>query len=152
LRVWVAGLDLAWLVGLQTFRVIGIVFLFVWALGHLPAVFALVAGLGDIAVGIAALSVVLAILRQSHGWQGRVKALTFFGILDFVGAFGAAVLSGAGRPLQFEGQPLPVALQQWPLGMVPGFLVPLFIILHLMAWQRLQATGHGRKADAHIPA
>jgi hypothetical protein len=140
LRAWVAQRDLALLVGLQSFRVIGIVFLFVWAFGHLPAVFALVAGLGDIAIGVAALSVLIAIERQTTGWQARVKTLTIFGILDFVAAFSAAVLTGAGRPLQFEGQPLPVALQQWPMGMVPGFLVPLFIILHLMAWQRLHAA------------
>jgi hypothetical protein len=138
LRAWVAQRDLTYIVGLQSFRVIGIVFLFVWALGHLPAVFALVAGLGDIAVGIAALSVIIAVERQSPGWQARVKTLTIFGILDFVAAFSAAVLTGAGRPLQFADQPLPVALQAWPMGMVPGFVVPLFIILHLMAWQRLR--------------
>jgi hypothetical protein len=137
LRAWVAGRDLTYLVGLQTFRVIGVVFLFVWALGHLPLTFALVAGLGDIAVGIAALSALIAIERQTPGWQARVRTLTIFGILDFVAAFSAAVLTGAGRPLQFAGQPLPIALQAWPMGMVPGFLVPLFIILHLMAWQRL---------------
>jgi hypothetical protein len=38
----------------RSFRVAGVVFLFYLALGHLPALFALPAGLGDIAAGIAA--------------------------------------------------------------------------------------------------
>jgi hypothetical protein len=140
LRAWVAQLDLAWLVGLQTFRVIGIVFLFVWGLGQLPAVFAFTAGLGDIVVGVTALAVLLAVERQTLGWQARVKTLTIFGILDFAAAFTTAALTGAGRPLQFAGQPLPAIMQDWPMAMIPGFLVPTFIILHLMTWQRLQSA------------
>jgi hypothetical protein len=38
----------------HSFRVAGVFFLFYMALGHLPALFALPAGLGDIAAGIAA--------------------------------------------------------------------------------------------------
>src|SRR5215207_5813523 len=38
----------------HTLRVVGVLFLIVMAQGHLPAVFALPAGLGDIAIGVAA--------------------------------------------------------------------------------------------------
>ncbi|HJY61231.1 MAG TPA: hypothetical protein VJ418_33025, partial [Streptosporangiaceae bacterium] len=52
------------LVGPRSFRVAGVVFLFYLALGHLPALFALPAGLGDIATGIAA---PLVALRLAQG-------------------------------------------------------------------------------------
>jgi hypothetical protein len=138
LRAWVQGLDLAWVIGVQCFRVIGVMFVFLWALGRLPTIFALVAGLGDVAVGLSALGVTLATLRRTDGWQRQARALTLFGLLDFVAAFGTATLTAQGFPLQFPGEPLPVMMQQWPLAMVPGFLVPTFIILHLMAWQKLR--------------
>jgi hypothetical protein len=138
-RAWVLNLDLAWVVGGQCFRVIGVTFLFLWALGQLPTIFALVAGLGDAAVGLSALGVTLATLRRTAGWQRRARVLTLFGLLDFVAAFGTATLTGQGFPLQFPGEPLPALMQVWPLAMVPGFLVPNFIILHLMAWQKLAA-------------
>ncbi|VAV92716.1 hypothetical protein MNBD_ALPHA05-1420, partial [hydrothermal vent metagenome] len=54
LRRWVDGLDLSEIIALQAWRIIGFAFLAVWGLGELPAVFALPAGIGDMAVGLAA--------------------------------------------------------------------------------------------------
>ncbi len=133
LRGWVAALDPGLVVGLQTWRVLGVVFLFVWALGQLPSVFALTAGLGDVAVGVLALGVTLSVARRAPGWQGRVRILTTVGILDFVLAFATATLSGAGRPLQFVGEPLPAMMQTLPMVMIPAFGVPLFLIGHAIA-------------------
>lgn len=138
LRAWVQGLDMVWVIGVQCFRVIGVTFLFLWALGHLPTIFAMVAGLGDVAVGLSALGVTLATLRRTDGWQAKASLLTLMGLLDFVAAFATATLTAQGFPLQFAGEPLPVLMQKWPLAMIPGFLVPTFIILHLMAWQKLR--------------
>ncbi len=42
------------LIGVQIYRVAGVVFLLAWADGRIPAVFALPAGLDDIAVGLSA--------------------------------------------------------------------------------------------------
>src|SRR5580704_12241160 len=47
----------------HTFRVEGVAFLIIMALGHLPALFALPAGLGDIAAGVAAPLVALRLAR-----------------------------------------------------------------------------------------
>src|SRR5215217_3098900 len=47
----------------HTLRVVGVLFLIVMAQGHLPAVFALPAGLGDIAIGVAAPFVALQLAR-----------------------------------------------------------------------------------------
>lgn len=137
LRYWVAGLDLALIVGAQTWRVIGMVFLMLWGLGQLPTVFALTAGLGDLAVGVFALTVAVAVARKAAGWQGRVRVLFFAGMADFVAAFGTAILSGAGLPLLLAGETPPLPMQALPMAMIPVFGVPLFIILHIMSVQKL---------------
>ena len=80
------------LVGPHSFRVAGVVFLFYLALGHLPALFALPAGLGDIATGIAA---PLVALRLAQG-TGRRAALWFnaFGMTDLVVSLTLGALTG----------------------------------------------------------
>jgi len=71
--------------------VAGVVFLFYLALGHLPALFALPAGVGDIAAGIAA---PLVARRLAQG-TGRRAALWFnaFGLTDLVVALTLGALT-----------------------------------------------------------
>ncbi|MGL4238083.1 hypothetical protein [Tabrizicola sp.] len=138
LRSWVAAIDMSLIVGAQTWRVMGVVFLFVWAMGDLPTIFALAAGIGDMAVGLAALGVTLAVARGAVDQDAKVRRLTVFGLMDFVLAFGTAILSGEGMPLRLAGEPLPALMQSLPMAMIPAFLVPVFIILHLMAWFKLR--------------
>lgn len=142
-RAWVASLDLGLIVLAQSWRVLGIVFLFLWGLGQVPAVFAFPAALGDIAVGVFAIFVGRAVLRQSPGWQGQTRWLIGVGMLDFALAFGSAIVSSEGRPLQFAGAPLPTMMQDVPMVLIPTFGVPLFTILHLIAWLRLRDLGRG---------
>jgi hypothetical protein len=137
-RAWTSTWDLAAIVALQHFRVGGVVFLFFWWIGQLPTVFAWVAGLGDIAVGILAIPTTLAVARQTPGWQTWVKRLTFFGILDFAVVLITGTLSQEGNPLNFPGEPVPVAMQMLPMIMIPGYLVPMFILLLLLQRQRVR--------------
>ena len=63
-----AALDVtpaSWLIGIQLYRVIGGTFLVFLARGVMPALFAVPAGIGDIAVGL---------LRAAHGARGVVRA------------------------------------------------------------------------------
>jgi len=136
-RTWVAGLDLGLVVAVQTWRVLGIAFVFLWGLGSLPATFAIPAGVGDVAVGVFAVYVTLAVARKTPDWPARVRLLTIVGILDFMLAFGTATLSGEGRLLQLASAPLPVLMQTLPMAMIPTFGVPFFMILHLIAWLKL---------------
>src|SRR5262245_25434126 len=53
-RSWARDLDLRLLTLVQTWRVAGLAFLALYAVGDLPARFALPAGLGDVAVGLTA--------------------------------------------------------------------------------------------------
>jgi hypothetical protein len=122
----------------HTLRVVGVTFLLVMALGHLPAVFALPAGLGDIAAGLAAPSVA----RRLAQGGGRRRAVWFnlFGILDLVVALSVGFLAGLGpwRPLEVTPSTEPLSLL--PLALVPTVAVPLSLALHLASLRRLRAA------------
>ena len=78
----------------HTPRVAGVAFLLYLAFGHLPALFALPAGLGDIAAGIAAPLVARRLARGT----GRRAAVWFnaFGMTDLVVALTLGALTGFG--------------------------------------------------------
>jgi hypothetical protein len=127
----------------HTLRVVGVTFLLVMAQGHLPAVFALPAGLGDIAAGLAAPFVAW---RLAHG-GGRRRAVWFnlFGILDLVVALTIGFLAGLGpwRPLEVTPSTEPLSLL--PLALVPTVAVPLSLALHLVSLSRLRAAAQSQE-------
>jgi hypothetical protein len=122
----------------HTLRVVGVTFLLVMALGHMPAIFALPAGVGDIAAGLAAPFVAR---RLAHG-SGHTRAVWFnlFGILDLMVALSIGFLAGLGpwRPLDVMPSTEPLSLL--PLALVPTVAVPLAIALHLVSLRRLHAA------------
>ena len=136
----------------HTLRVVGVTFLLVMAQGHLPATFALPAGLGDIAAGLAAPFVAW---RLAHG-GGHTRAVWFnlFGILDLVVALTIGFLAGLGpwRPLEVTPSTEPLSLL--PLALVPTVAVPLAITLHLVSLRRLRAAARpdGDRTGHLVPA
>jgi hypothetical protein len=136
----------------HTLRVVGVTFLLVMAQGHLPAIFALPAGLGDIAAGLAAPFVAW---QLAHG-GGRTRAVWFnlFGILDLVVALTIGFLAGLGpwQPLAVTPSTEPLSLL--PLALVPTVAVPLAIALHLVSLRRLRAAAQpeGDRTGDLVPA
>lgn len=114
-------------------RVAGVVFLLYLAFGQLPAVFALPAGLGDIAAGVAAPVVAL---RLSRG-AGRRAALWFnaFGITDLVVALTLGALTGFGL---LDVTPSSAPIAELPLALIPTATVPLLLVLHFSAVSALR--------------
>jgi hypothetical protein len=112
----------------HTPRVIGVAFLLYLALGHLPALFALPAGLGDIAAGITALLV----MRRLAQGTGRRAALWFnaFGMTDLVVALALGALTGF-QLLNITPSSAPIT--ELPLALIPTATVPLFFALHITA-------------------
>ena len=112
----------------HTPRVAGVAFLLYMALGHLPALFALPAGLGDIAAGIAAPLVARRLTRGT----GRRAALWFnaFGMTDLVVALTLGALTGF-QLLNVTPSSTPIS--ELPLALIPTATVPLFFVLHITA-------------------
>jgi len=110
----------------HSFRVAEVAFLLYLALGHLPALFALPAGLGDIATGIAAPFVARRLARGT----GRRAALWFnaFGITDLVVALTLGALTGFQL---LNVTPSGAPLTELPLALVPTAGVPLLFALHI---------------------
>ncbi|HEX4090467.1 MAG TPA: hypothetical protein VHZ33_17280 [Trebonia sp.] len=110
----------------HTFRVAGVAFLITMALGHLPAVFALPAGLGDMATGVAALLVARGLARGT-GHRAALW-LNAFGLTDLV----VALLLGALTAYQLiHTSPTGSAISGLPLALIPTAEVPLLLALHI---------------------
>jgi MFS family permease len=130
----------------HTLRVVGVSFLIAMAQGDLPAVFALPAGLGDIAIGVSA-PLVAQRLERKRDLKGAVR-FNVLGILDLVVALSIGFLAGLGpfRPLDVTPSTEPLALL--PLALVPTVAVPLAIALHIMSLRRLHAAAHTSRTGA----
>jgi len=136
-RQTVAAIPVERLVAVQTFRVVGFVFVALWAIGSLPGRFALPAGLGDIAVGLAAPFVALALARRASGSRALALAWNTLGLLDLVSAIGLGTgllvrLFAPGTALEPAA-----AMTMFPLVLVPTFGVPLAVSLHLLTYRAL---------------
>jgi len=118
----------------HAFRVAGVAFLIVMALGHLPALFAIPAGLGDMAVGIRAPFVARRLARGT-GHRGAVW-FHALGTLDLVNALILGGLTGYG--IVRSATPSD-ALALLPIVLIPTVSVPLLLALHVDALRRLAA-------------
>ncbi len=111
----------------HSFRAIeGTAFLILMGLGHLPALFAVPAGVGDIAAGIAAPLVATRLARGG----GRRAALRHnaFGMTDLVVALTLGTLTG----FQLVNvTPSGSLISELPLALIPTAAVPLLFALHL---------------------
>jgi len=122
---------------LQTQRVLGVFFLVEFARGHLPAGFALPAGLGDVAVGLAAPWVAQSLAAKKPHAVTVARLWSYLGIFDLVMALTMGVTHG-GPPLGvFASEISNRAVTQYPLSLIPTWAVPLALILHLRTLQSL---------------
>jgi hypothetical protein len=126
--------DLSLITSLHAMRFIGFAFLALYALGSLPGHFAWPAALGDMAIAITAPWLARALRERPSLASSKIYVgWNLFGILDFVVALGM----GGVAPLLFpslRAGPGNTLLAQLPLVLIPAFLVPIFTILHLIAF------------------
>jgi hypothetical protein len=130
----------------HSFRVAGVFFLLYLAFGHLPAVFAVPAGVGDIVTGLAA---VPAARRLARG-TGRRAGLWFtgFGITDLAVALTIGALTGYGL---LSVTPSTAPLGALPLVLVPTMGVPLMLALHFTSLFALaRAPRSAPSAQRHV--
>jgi hypothetical protein len=139
-RNFVLGIDLRLLTAVQSWRVVGVMFLAFYAFGLLPGLFAWPAGIGDAAVGLAAPFVLLAMLRRSATWRRQVLWLNIAGLLDFIGAVGTGALSSNSSIGLVAHGTTHVSLGSLPLSLIPTFAVPLWTLFHIVSLLQLART------------
>lgn len=110
----------------QSWRLIGFTFVLLESRGVLPAVFALPAGYGDMFIGATATYVALRLANPAH--RGSFVLWQALGITDLVVAVGL----GTTARLLDPGASM-AAMTELPLSLVPTFLVPLFLIFHVIS-------------------
>jgi hypothetical protein len=136
------------LVAVNTIRILGVIFVALYAAGRLPAPFAPSAGWGDIIAGVAAPPLAWSIAR----FGARVRTLTLlwnlFGAADLVNAIALGALSAPGPLNAFAGPPTSAIMTTLPWLLIPGFLVPSLFFIHVVIFYRLlaktQVTGPAR--------
>jgi hypothetical protein len=130
----------SWLIGIQTYRVAGIMFIFPFlTYGIIPAGFGWPAGVGDALTGILAPVVASLVARnRPHALRWAVT-WNLFGILDLIVAPATA--------LYFQAQ----VLGLYPLSLVPLFLgPPLGILTHILSLRNLAVAKALRAASGTV--
>jgi hypothetical protein len=105
--------------------------------GHIPASFALPAGIGDLVVGIFALALVLS-YKDIPQWG--VLSVLVLGILDFLSAFFFGFTSFEG-PAQLFAEGFDNQANLFPTGIIPIYLVPYAISFHALSLSNLKRGG-----------
>lgn len=139
-RVILRTIPIEALIAIQGFRVVGGVFLIAFGSGVVPREFALPAAWGDIATGLLALPTAWIVYRRRQSWRFCAGLFSAFGLADLINAVGigtgllqdvSAAIFGSSEVTQ------PGGLGGFPLALIPTFLVPQAIILHLMVFTKL---------------
>jgi hypothetical protein len=123
----------------QIFRTVGVTFLVVMALGKLPAVFALPAGLGDMAIGVEAVFIARNLRRGVVG--RRAVWFNILGLVDLVVALGIGFAAAPAAVRLLLVSPSTEAISLLPLALIPATVVPLASALHLLSLRRLMVAG-----------
>jgi len=124
------GFVMSWnpilLTAAQSWRIVGFTFLLLEAHRGLPAIFALPAGYGDMAIGATATAVAWKLANSTH--RNSFILWQLLGIADLVTAVALGTTAGLIDP---HGVPM-LYMTMLPLSLVPTFLVPLFLIFHVV--------------------
>ena len=133
----------SWIVGVQLYRALGVIFLILYASGKLPGLFAWPAGLGDILVGLLAPLVAWAYARRPEQNARSVAAWNIFGLIDLAIAVSAGFIT-APSPL-FTYEPANTLISIFPLVLIPTFLVPISVLLHFASLAKLRKTERAKR-------
>jgi hypothetical protein len=125
----------------HTWRINGFIFLVLAAVGTLPAIFALPAGLGDMAIGATAPVIAKKIAACKHG--RRFVPWQVLGMLDLVMAVGLGVTARLTTHAGPGMEPMAVL----PLSLVPVFFVPLLFIFHIIGIAQARQVPAGQHSQ-----
>jgi hypothetical protein len=141
-RARVLAVDTGVLVILHSWRMVGMGFLFLYAHGVLPGLFAWLAGLGDMLSAFGAVMIGTALLKGREVSRATLLGWNSFGLLDFVVA---VVIGTALRSAYLGGAVNTDVMSLLPLSLVPTVIVPLYVITHFMIYLQLENTNQTKK-------
>jgi hypothetical protein len=135
------AIPLPLLIGLNSLRVLGVLFLLLAAAGRLSGPFPYFAGLGDIITGLLAIPLALSVARSREPPVAAIRRWNIFGTLDLLAAVGLGITSAAGSPVQLLHVGVgSQAMQYLPYCLIPTVLVPFYLITHGVIAARLRRT------------
>ncbi|MFZ0125798.1 MAG: hypothetical protein WAL48_16645 [Xanthobacteraceae bacterium] len=139
----VLALPMPALILTHVLRILAVQFLLLWSAGRLTAPFAPLAGWGDIITGVTAVPVAWAVWRKAAGWRPLAVIWNLFGAADLIDAISLGVLSAPRSPLQLFAIRSEPVMTTLPWVLIPGYLVPLLFMTHVLMLAQL---------GAHAPA
>lgn len=152
-RAFWLGLPLPLLIGLNLFRVGGVLFVLLAAAGRLAGPFPYSAGWGDFITGALAIPIALLAARRSANDAGLIAAWNAFGTLDLIVAVALGIASRPGSPLQLIHAGVgSTVMTSLPWALVPAVLVPFFLAVHAAIFAQLRARRSGNAAARPMAA
>jgi uncharacterized membrane protein len=127
-----------WVIAVQFYRVEGAIFLMLYASNLLPGPFALPAGVGDVTVGILALAIGINTSGDRQLTSRTVLRWNLFGLADLIIALATGFLTSPSPFQMFAFDHPNELISVFPLVLIPTFLVPLAIILHIFSLLQLR--------------
>ena len=131
-------ISVPWIIGIQTYRIVGYGFLIFYKMKLLPGIFAFSAGFGDILVGVTAPFVAVIYYLKKPYAKKLAIIWNIIGIADLV----IAILIGIfAYPRPYQVLPVEVStniISLYPLVLIPLFAVPLAILLHFFSLRTIR--------------
>jgi len=131
IQAWALSVAPRSLVLFHLTRFVGLYFLFLQRRGEMPFAFAVPAGWGDITIALLAIFVL--IWSDARNWK-LLLVWNCLGLLDILLVVSAALRIG------LQDQASMHALREWPLSLLPTFVVPLIIASHVLIFVRARAS------------
>lgn len=138
-RDYVLNMDMRFLIMLHSWRMLGIGFVMLYLFDALPPLFAFLAGFGDAAAALVAVFLAYALFTREQGVSKKwILRWNSFGLLDFIIAVSIGVLTQTDGVL-FAANGIDSDLMTvYPFVLIPGFLVQLFAITHIIIFLQLK--------------
>lgn len=135
---YVLSIDMRHLILLHSWRMLGFGFVFLYFYDVLPALFAYPAGIGDAMAATFAVFLAITMYQDKNIAKKWIYRWNTFGLLDFVIAVSLGIMSRTGNIGQLEGHVASDAMGVLPLVMIPTFIVPFYIITHIIIYLQLR--------------
>ena len=147
-RRFILSLDIRATAFTQMGRILGGVVLILYAQGVLPGIFALPAGLGDIAIGLTAPLVAWMLVSRTRVRLVILALWNVLGLLDLINAVSLGILTSQSTLGILAGATTSADIVTFPFSLIPTFLVPLYLMLHLISLD--QVRRHWAQQRQHV--